>query len=395
MKKPLLACLLAALLCSCSLAEAAKAPEYTLSVKNNTVLQDAADRSLAVTSAETHAVIAGESPITGLAWDGTYLPVLVQVANDVGNGEANGYTVKSAGIGNRTPWGIQYADILYEELLSVTGYTRFAVLFSDSFTQGEPAGGVGPVRSCRIGSLLLRQEWQSGLVYGGDFAGDTWERLLWETQAKESGAVLNTYDANYDLVSRLKGVKAPDNFNNDVTGLRERIPDTYTSTPHPFLFKDTALYTNGYAAADTINLDWGYKYQISHFTYDAETGLYSRWCGAGINPKRWVLFAAFPTAENRNAADKIPLAFSNVIVQRVDYEFENGSAIKPIPNTIGQGNADIFIDGHYIAGYWVRETIDAQTVFYDDQGNELRLSRGKTFIAHFPNEARLTFTAGE
>ena len=60
---------------------------------------------------------------------------------------------------------------------------------------------------------------------------------------------------------------------------------------------------------------------------------------------------------------------------------------------IGQGNADIFIDGKYIPGYWVRSDLDSHTVYYDDQGNELQCNRGKTFIALLPNEARCTFTA--
>ena len=55
------------------------------------------------------------------------------------------------------------------------------------------------------------------------------------------------------------------------------------------------------------------------------------------------------------------------------------------------GIADIFIGGRYIPGYWVRESIDSPTVFLDDQGNEIQLTRGKTFIAHFPPEALLAY----
>ena len=61
----------------------------------------------------------------------------------------------------------------------------------------------------------------------------------------------------------------------------------------------------------------------------------------------------------------------------------------------GKGNADIFIGGRYIAGYWVREDTESPTVFYDDQGNELQFTRGKTYIANFPPEALLTFTGVE
>ncbi len=391
MKYLRLLCLVLALLCPALGAQAAKKPEYTLSRKNNTVLQSVPDRSIAVRAdTAVRPLIPGESPVTGLPWDGEYLPMLVQIGNDVGNSQANGYKVQSAGIGNRTPWGIQYADILYEELTSVTGSTRFIALFSDSLAQGEPAAGTGPVRSCRIGPVLLRAEWQCGLIYAGNFAGENWERLLWETDAMESGAMLDTHKDYAMMGNVVKGVKTP-NYNTYVVQNRALIPGSFVSTPHPFLFQDGGAYSGGYQKAGTVNLDWGYKYQISHFVYDEQEGAYTRWCGAGTDPKKWVLFAAFPTAEEREEADRIPIAYANVIVQRVNYLFEN--AIRPVVQAVGQGNADIFIDGKYIPGTWARPDLESHTVYYDDQGNELRLNRGKTFIALFPNEARCTFTA--
>ena len=395
MKTMRMACISLALLCLCVGAEAAKEPEYTLSVKNNTVLQDEADRGIAVQAAgEPRAVIPGESPITGLPWEGEYLPLLVQIGNDVGYARANGYEVKSAGIGNRTPWGIQYADILYEELVYSTGYTRFTALFSDSLAQGEPAMGVGPVRSCRIGPVLLSMQWRCGLIYAGRFAGETWERLLAEIQDTQAGVLLDAHQDYAGMGYPVQGVKRP-NYNAYVVQNRSLILDTFTSTPHPFLFQEGGAYGGANPAADTINLDWGYKYQISHFVYDAQEGVYARYCGAGIDPKKWVLFTAFATVEDREDADRAPMDFANVIVQRVSYTWEDGSALKPIPKLVGQGNADIFIDGRYIPGYWVCEAQDAPTVYTDDQGNEIRLNRGKTYVAYFPDEARLTFTGGE
>lgn len=40
----------------------------------------------------------------------------------------------------------------------------------------------------------------------------------------------------------------------------------------------------------------------------------------------------------------------------------------PVMQSVGKGNADIFIGGRYIPGYWVRESIESPTVFLDDQG---------------------------
>ena len=91
----------------------------------------------------------------------------------------------------------------------------------------------------------------------------------------------------------------------------------------------------------------------------------------------------------------IPLTFSNVIVQRVEYTYTPATT-RSWPHSCrvsGKGNADIFIGGRYIPSYWVRESQDDPTVYYDDQGNEIQLSRGKTFIAQMPPDCLLTFTS--
>ena len=36
--------------------------------------------------------------------------------------------------------------------------------------------------------------------------------------------------------------------------------------------------------------------------------------------------------------------------------------------------------GRYIPGYWVRTGYDDRTIFFDSEGNEIRLQRGKTWI---------------
>ena len=100
--------------------------EYSLPQKHYTVLQNVPDRNLTpLRKATIHQTVPGESPVTGLPWDGDYQPVLVQISNAVGTVKQKGSTVKAAGIGKRAPWGIQYADILYEMLLVKSGETQF------------------------------------------------------------------------------------------------------------------------------------------------------------------------------------------------------------------------------------------------------------------------------
>ena len=379
--------------------------KYSLPVEGDTVLQSTEDRGIKpATPATRHDLIPGESPTTGLPWEGDYyLPMLVQISNPVDSVKVNGKAVKSAGIGARSPWAGQYADVVYEGILYRTGDTRISFLYSDSFAEGQPFGGAGPVRSARIGHVLLREEWQAGFVYSGGprREDNNIVEVFKQTGADEKGVLFDLLSGGFveykNRVAKGPGVKAPpkapDNYNANIIGLRSLIPASYVSTPHPFLFSDESPYTDGYGMAYTINLDWGKKENISHFMYDESTNTYLRFCGPGNDETKWAPYMSFAAVDDRLEENKEQMSFSNIIIQRVEYEYVNNNKIMPNMQSIGKGNADIFIGGRYIPGYWVRNSIEDPTVFYDDKGVELQLTRGKSFIAHFPPESLCSFSA--
>lgn len=402
MKKQALTILLCLLLVPACPAGAAKV-KYTLPVKGSTVLQSTPDRAITLPqTAARHDAIPGESPVTGLPWAGQYLPMLVQISNGYGEARVKGKTVKAAGIGKRAPWGLQYADVLYEEILSGACDTRFAALYSDCFALGQPQGGVGPVRSARIGALLLRAQWQAALVYGGGAAtafapsDKLAAHVIAQTGATQQGALIHTLSEPYrDMCYRVQGKKAPDNLSADILRMRGTVPATFAPQARPFLFASSPITGAGYEAAHTIHLDWGNTKTISHFVYAPGGNVYLRYCGAGTNPAKWAPFTSYASAQDTGDTNSLPLAFANVIIQRVSYVYKDGSAAKPILQSVGQGNADLFISGRYIPGYWRCASLGEPTMFYDDQGSEVQLQRGKTFIAQFPVDALCAYTAQE
>lgn len=369
---------------------ATKPNNYTLPLEG-TVLQNVADRNIKPqTAPERHPINAGESPTTGLSWTGVYLPMLVQISNAEGSVKVNDKNVKAAGIGQRAPWGGALADIVYEGILYRTGETRISFLYSDSLDEGAPTS-VGPVRSARIGHVLLREEWQSGFIYAGGPRKEenNISAMFEELGASDKGVLFNLLTNKFDSFrQRVKGLKGPDNLDVNVVGLRNQIPTNYTSAPHAFLFADASPYTEGYDLAYNINLDWGHEKWVSSFVYDEGENLYFRYSGGAP-------YLSYASADDRTEENQTWMSFSNVIIQRVGYEYTNNSKIMPVMQSVGQGNADIFIGGRYIPGYWVRTAIEEPTVFYDNQGNELQFTRGKTFIAHMPPEALCTFTGME
>ena len=378
-------------LCAAVPAYAAVKPNtYSLPLEG-TVLQNQEDRNIKpATAPARNPILPGESPTTGLPWTGVYLPMLVQISNPEGSAKVNGATVKSAGIGNRAPWGGQYADVVYEGILYRTGETRISFLFSDSLEEGNPTS-VGPVRSARIGHVLLREEWQSGFIYAGGPRREENDisAMFNELGASDKGILFDLLTNKWnDYRLRVKGLKNPDNLDVNVVGLRSMIPTNYAASARAFLFSDASPYTEGYNLAYNINLDWGHEKWTSHFVYDEGENLYFRYSGGAP-------YISYASATDRTEENATQLSFSNVIIQRVNYEYTNNSKIMPVMQSVGQGNADIFIGGRYIPGYWVRNDVESPTVYYDDQGNELQFTPGKTFIAHLPPESLCTFSGME
>jgi len=295
-------------------------------------------------------VIDGESPTTGLPWTGEYKPLLVQIDNSDG------------GVGNMAPWGVNRADIVYEFPLTGGGHTRLTFLFSDEMPES-----VGPVRSARLGNVWLREEWDAGIAYYGGPSSEEVSimREFKKLGATKKGVLFNGTDGAGKpwkaFYWRVAGKAGPHNVSVNAAGLQTLLPPDHVSPSRPFLFTDEPLDTGAYASR--VTLVYPHKGYVSTFEYDDNVDQYYRFL-------RGIPYADELTGE--------PVSFSNIIVQRMKIKYSGGS---PSPETIGRGNAEIFMSGRYIPGYWVRGSMEDRTIFLDENGNELRLQRGKTYVA--------------
>lgn len=308
-------------------------------------------------------VIEGESQTTGLPWSGYYMPMLVQIDN--GNG----------GTGVMAPWGARFADIIYETPLHKNGSTRLSFLFSDEIPES-----VGPVRSARLGHVWLREEWDAGfLFYGGSEATS----VNINTEFKKLGATkkgvlfsgtdgINKPWKQY--YTRVKGrAPAPSNVDANVLAIQALIPAEHIPPNRPYLFTDELPSTGDFAT--NIGVKWLHKNYVCSFTYDPSTNLYARY----VKDEPYVDY---------DVDEQI--TFSNVIIQRTKVTYKGSD--KPVTDNVGSGNADIFIGGRYIPGYWVCTAVGQRTIFFDKDGNELMLQRGKTYIAMAAPEIVVTYS---
>lgn len=393
-KKPLLIVAIV-LLCANARAESMldTGKAYTLNTANMTVLQGSVEQTDRHIVCDTSALAdrqpaLGVSPTTGLPIDTAvrHLPVMVQISNAAGLAKGvTGRTIKAAGLGKAAPWGAQYADIIYESVLFQAGQTRYAFLFYDELTGKQPIH-TGPVRSGRIGSMLLSRAWGGGYVYAG--MADAEKKYIAQLGTSDRSDVFDLHQDRYhELKARIRGVKAPDNYDVNVSGFEQIALERLAPAIDGFRFTDQCPYGADFCSATRVWLDWGNQAYVSGFLYDAETGCYQRYCG----DKGGALWLSFASTEDREPAHMQPLSFRNVIVQRVEYTYLNDNKLLPRIESVGAGNADIFINGRYIAGYWVCEGVDCPTAFFDDQGQELLLNRGKTYIAQLSPLRLLAF----
>lgn len=350
-----------------------------------TTIDGQEQRGITVTQVGDHRFEKGVSPTTGLALDsyadipgsyrglavnGRYMPMVVQIDNTNG------------GVGDNQPWGVQYADVIYETPLYSQGVTRLTAVFSDVLPDD-----VGPVRSARVGHARLAAEWMGGFVHYGrqQYPGTNVDE---ELSKKEIHIIRgkNRFDGTDGINKPWKqfftarpGAKSPSNRTANVAALSELVAEDVTPINHAFLFTDELLGAGDEATVIELDISKGAAYN-SRFYYDAAANEYVRYMLDKQGGE--TLYVERETQQE--------LTFSNVIIQYTRVTYDNGSDA-PDMRTLGEGNADIFMGGCHIAGYWKHDEYHSRTVFYDAQGNEIALQRGKTFISVMDRSKKVSY----
>ena len=85
-----------------------------------------------------------------------------------------------------------------------------------------------------------------------------------------------------------------------------------------------------------------------------------------------------PYVDEKNPSET--LAYENLIIQWTTLKYYNSEGNRPNLTEVGEGNADFFMNGVHVQGYWVRDDINHRTVFFDSEGNEISLQRGRSWI---------------
>ena len=358
-----LICLFAFLLLACTLAAGALAADFSasgLTVSGSAQqLGKARDYGSAKVTASVPAenpVVSGESPLTGVPFHGDYQLVLANIDTHP----------------RALPhWGVASADIIYELPIQADGSTRSLALFMT-----EHPDSAGPIRSARVPMASLREMWGGTYCFygyqGGRDKNNVKDWVTANSAAKRFAHpyYLNGMTKNSAWFSRSSDHNhvAPYNVRLDMNAVLADGPAE--ANIHPFCFTDDPL-TRGEAVNGVII---SYKATspayVSAYQYNEATGLYDRY-------RNGEPYCDGDTGEH--------CAYANVIVIRTDISWASGNPSRPVIRLNGQGVCEIFQNGQYIRGTWVCESTETRNlnnrmVFLDENGQELPMQRGKTFI---------------
>lgn len=253
--------------------------------------------------------------------------------------------------------GLDIADVVYEEVVE-GGITRFIALF-----HSRVPDRVGPIRSVRFMDPDVVSPLGGIFAFSGGTAPNVSRireapvQSINETQARD--AFVRDHDRN-----------APHNL----FGLPEKIwAMAENKTPPPALFSylgDGTAFHGEPALGVEIEFSGGWS---AAYAYDAR---HHNW-GRSMRGEQF----------RAESGDQVTP--ENLVVQFVGYSGSGGKG-----ETIGSGEAWIFVDGQVIRGTWEHPGRTSVTKFFAPDGSEIQLRPGRTWVHLAPIGADVTIDTG-
>jgi hypothetical protein len=252
--------------------------------------------------------------------------------------------------GARPQSGFNEADIVVEEIVN-DNLTRFAMIF-----QSGNASAVGPIRSGRIQDIDLFTALDRPL-----FAWSGGNRTV--TDAINASELLNIGSltkAGGSAYYRTHDKGAPHNLYSSTDALFGKRGIYEPPAKQQFNYRPEGTAPAGTpspgvaVALDSIDARWD---------WNASTGLYERRMEGKVH---------------NDALTGDQITTNNVLVLVMDYA--PGISHSPDAQTIGTGEAFVLTGGNYIHGTWSRGDKHDPFALHADDGSEILLTPGRTFI---------------
>lgn len=250
---------------------------------------------------------------------------------------------------SRPQSGLSQADIIYETSAE-GGIPRFIAIF-----QKNPPDIIGPIRSVRPYFIDIAQENNLPFAHCGGSSD-----ALNEISSNNSLMSINEI-SNGKYFWRDKNRKAPHNLYTSKNLIYQYISDKnlLISESDFYSFDEDYYKQDSQPRAHSIKITINKYYNTS---YEFKDGGYIKSMDGVISI---------------DANNNEPLSFSNIIIQKTNIKLSDDNLHLDI-NLEGNGDALILSNGKLISGTWKHISNNENPFIYDDKGNEIKLSPGKT-----------------
>ncbi len=273
--------------------------------------------------------------------------------------------------------GVADAEILYE-ILTEAGITRLMGIYDSIAPESSTAERLGSVRSARHYFVSIADEYDAIFVHFGE---TTYATKKMKTLGIDH--ITGMYGSGVSSFYRDKTIKAPHNAFASLTGIEKGIKNGKIRTEyedgyegHFKFYKEDTVLTDA-ALATKVTLGFS-SYTTPYFIYDETQKLYQRY-----------QFGEAHTDYNTGEQ----LAYKNMIVQFVkEWNIDkNGYQTMEIEEAEGKGY--YITNGGMIPITWKKSESNRWMRYFTEDGEELVINPGNTYIAVFPNHRSDKFVA--
>ena len=250
--------------------------------------------------------------------------------------------------------GISQADIVYE-VPAEGNIPRFLALY-----YGQQPESVGPIRSARPYVIDIARGWGALFVHCGG-SPDAYSYLSGPAVVSIDEIAYGSYFwRDYTLHSNEHTLYTSISNMYDYLEYREKPLEQEISGW--LEFRQDGAPPAATEKADRLLFDYTDTQNI--YVYDSESGLYARYIGE------------YPFTDANNGEQ---IKAANVIMQRVSSSVLDSAGRLAIDMCAG-GEALLFSGGRVVRGTWSRSSLDANTQYFDANGNPFTLAPGQTWI---------------
>lgn len=265
-------------------------------------------------------------------------------------------------------YGLSKADVVYELMNSTKNgrITRLMVLVKDWGSIEQ----LGSIRSLRPTNILLSGEWNAVLCHdGGPFYNDPYLAEKYVNNFSGTFSRVNNGKSR-EFTEYICSGDLEKNFNN--SKYSKEYNEYYPGEHYVFNSKGVDLSEKD-GAIDATEIKLPFTHNSSTLKYNEETKTYD--------------YYDYGDKHVDPGNDNAVLSFKNLLIQNCTFHQydENGYLIY---NCIDEGRDGYYVtEGKAIPVTWKKVGATNVTRYYDEDGNEIELNTGKTYVTLVPDDS--------